>query len=125
MQLRPCSLCREIRREDEFTKHRKTHCRSCVRKKQNKLQEQKRKYVLDYLRTHPCFCGESDPVVLEFDHVGTFKRLEVSRIINSGYLSLRYLQEEIEHCQVLCANCHRRKTAKDFGYYREMNECAT
>ena len=28
------------------------------------------------------------------------------------------LKQEIAKCEVVCANCHRRRTAKQFGWYR-------
>lgn len=71
-------------------------------------------YIVDYLKQHPCVdCGESDPVVLEFDHIGD-KEYDVSKLNHSSFETLL---EEIAKCEVRCANCHRRKTAKQFNYY--------
>jgi hypothetical protein len=55
-----------------------------------------RAYVIDYLRSHPCVdCGESDPVVLEFDHVDReVKDTEIGNLVNWG-CSLARLQLEI------------------------------
>lgn len=73
--------------------------------------------VLVYLSTHPCVdCGESDPIVLEFDHRDpTTKKFDVCTGINHGY-SQKAIMEEIPKCDVRCANCHRRKTAEQVGY---------
>lgn len=72
------------------------------------------KFVCEYLRTHPCVdCGETDPVVLEFDHVRGQKTNTVSRLKNS---SASAVKREIKKCVVRCANCHRRKTAKQFKW---------
>lgn len=81
----------------------------------------KRVFVLEYLQTHPCtICGETDPVVLEFDHSSNYvKAANISKLINSN-CSMKRLIAEIDKCQVLCANCHRRKTAKDCGSYKLM-----
>lgn len=76
--------------------------------KVNKLA--KRQYVTDYLQTHPCIdCGETDIIVLEFDHVRGVKRKNISNLIMQTY-SLQTLMEEIQKCEVRCANCHRRVT---------------
>jgi hypothetical protein len=73
--------------------------------------------VLEYLLKNPCVdCGEADPVVLEFDHQGG-KTANVSDGIRHGW-SLKRIMEEIAKCNVRCANCHRRATAKAFGSYR-------
>lgn len=81
-----------------------------------KTKEKMRSYVLDYLSKNPCFsCGESDIVVLEFDHLDD-KKYNVAELLRDG--SFRKLKAEISKCQVLCANCHRRKTAKDFNWYK-------
>lgn len=63
-----------------------------------------------YLCNHPCVdCGESDPVVLEFDHVRGEKVANVANLI-SGAGKFQRLMDEIAKCDVRCANCHRRKT---------------
>ncbi len=59
-------------------------------------------------------CGERDPVVLEFHHLGE-KSNEVSRLMGRG-ASLDALKAEISRCSVVCANCHRRITAEDRGW---------
>lgn len=71
-------------------------------------------FMIDYLKVHPCVdCGEADPVVLEFDHLGN-KESDVSVMRTC---SLEKVAQEIEKCEVRCANCHRRKTAKQFNWY--------
>jgi hypothetical protein len=76
-----------------------------------------RDFVLGYLREHPCVdCGESDPVVLEFDHQHG-KITEVGNFMRAA-ASLKTLREEIATCEVVCANCHKRRTAKRFHWYK-------
>jgi len=84
---------------------------------QNKAKRAKnRTEVLAYLSSHPCIdCGNEDPVVLEFDHRDPATKLtEVSRMIVSKPWG-RVLAE-IKKCDVRCINCHRRKTAREFGW---------
>jgi 5-methylcytosine-specific restriction endonuclease McrA len=61
-------------------------------------------------------CGEEDIVVLEFDHLRD-KQRNVSTLIGGGWEWTRIL-EEIERCEVVCANCHRRRTARRANSYR-------
>jgi hypothetical protein len=79
-----------------------------------------RAYVNDYLRSHPCVdCGESDPIVLEFDHIDReTKDAAVTNLVRWG-CSLSRLQREIEKCAVRCVHCHRRRTSKQFGWTLE------
>lgn len=73
--------------------------------------------VWEYLQEHPCVdCGEADPVVLDFDHVRGVKKAGVGRMI-AGTHSMAVLFAEIAKCDVRCANCHRRVTAKRGGFY--------
>jgi len=66
--------------------------------------------VWDYKSTHPCVdCGESDPIVLDFDHVRDQKVAAVGRLVGSG-AKLQRIVDEIAKCEVRCANCHRRVT---------------
>lgn len=79
--------------------------------------ELSRKFLYGYVSTHPCVdCGESDPIVLEFDHRDpSTKRFPITQITR---YSLEETKEEIEKCDVRCANCHRKKTAKERRWYK-------
>lgn len=73
-------------------------------------------HVLSYLKEHPCkVCGEDDILVLEFHHTGEETKEYPVGVLVRGY-SLDTLIKEIEKCDVLCANCHRRleATKRDF-----------
>lgn len=70
--------------------------------------------VFQYLLSHPCVdCGESNPVILEFDHFEN-KKVAVAQLLTESTWSK--VEQEIKKCDVRCANCHRLKTAKDFNY---------
>lgn len=74
--------------------------------------------IIEYLSSSGgCIvCGEKDPVVLEFDHLSD-KKIEVTKLVHKGCSWYSILQE-IKKCQILCANCHRKKTSKDFNWYK-------
>jgi hypothetical protein len=76
-----------------------------------------------YLLTHPCVgCGEEDPLVLEFDHRDReLKTFAISAGVRASY-SWERLLPEIEKCDVRCANCHRRRTAEQFGWMKAVLE---
>jgi hypothetical protein len=40
----------------------------------------------------------------------------------SRQMSWNAIMKEIAKCEVRCANCHRRRTAKQRGYYLDMVE---
>ena len=76
----------------------------------------KRAFIKEFFKTHPCIdCGEVDPIVLEFDHVRGEKKFNIADEIGKR-TGIARLIKEIEKCDVRCANCHRRKTTKEFGY---------
>ena len=63
-----------------------------------------------YLLDHPCVdCGEGDPIVLEFDHRDPKNKLfALGAAVGLGYSLVRVI-DEIEKCDVRCANCHRKE----------------
>lgn len=65
---------------------------------------------------HPCVdCAETNLVVLDFDHLRD-KRWNVTYMVSAGF-PWSTIALEIAKCQVLCANCHRIKTARERGFY--------
>jgi HNH endonuclease len=97
---------------DTYERHKQV-----IRERKAVARETARDYVYNYLLTHPCeSCGETDPRVLEFHHVGE-KDMAVTTMTGGGY-SIERIKAELEKCQVLCANCHRRITVEERGWYR-------
>jgi hypothetical protein len=84
---------------------------------ERRRRERLHRYVLAWLERHPCVeCGIHDPVVLEFDHVAG-KTTEVTTLIIAE-ASTAEIQREIDRCEVVCANCHRRRTSRRGGWKR-------
>jgi hypothetical protein len=106
------SYCRECANEVSANFH-KAHPKYSIRSKRS-AQRRARQWVDAYLAVHPCVdCGEADPIVLEFDHVRGEKMANVCDLARSKPHNLARLMEEIAKCDVRCANCHRRKTARE------------
>jgi hypothetical protein len=71
-------------------------------------------WLLEYLKEHPCVdCGETNPIVLEFDHVRD-KEFSIGNAVRRRVSLVRVIAE-VEKCKVRCANCHRAKTYRDAG----------
>lgn len=117
--MKTCTKCGVEKSLDAFHRNAKgSHGRYSVCKEcRNASRINSIQYIHEYLSTHPCVdCGESDPIVLEFDHVRGVKKEKVS---HRARISLQAVKEEIAKCDVRCANCHRRKTGRQLGYYRD------
>lgn len=79
------------------------------------------KKILSILKTSGCIdCGESNPIVLDFDHVKGIKLGGISRMA-LDHKPWHVIEQEIAKCEVRCANCHRIKTAKERNYYRDID----
>jgi hypothetical protein len=142
METKKCSQCGVEKNVDQFhwrnksLGRRDTRCTECKRgywnqhRRKNIAQysivdrERKKRYVernkshiVEHLMSHPCVdCGETDMVVLTFDHVRGKKKFNLCEARDTGY-SAKTLQDEIDKCEVRCHNCHNRRTAKEQGWW--------
>jgi hypothetical protein len=138
-----CSKCNRILEESNFNWKIKdvrlaVHCKECSRdyirehyykNREYYLNKAKRrnlaykkivyKFLGDFFYTHPCVdCGETDILVLEFDHIDRGKKTNnMSALIKKGW-SINGIRKEIENCDVRCVNCHRRKTEKESNSWK-------
>jgi hypothetical protein len=118
-----CRSCQAAYSREHYRRNRPMYLqRAAAQRKVNR--EECRQQVFDYLVTHSCVdCGETDPIVLEFDHRdASLKRESISRMI--GKRTWPIVQLEIEKCDVRCVNCHRRRTAEQFGWARLLEPSA-
>jgi hypothetical protein len=113
-----CKECRKIYNQAYFNGPAKERHLEQVRERKQQAREYAREYVLNYLTTHPCeTCGESDVRVLEFHHTGE-KDQTISKMVGEGF-SVERIQKELEKTIVLCANCHRKLTVEERGWFRK------
>jgi hypothetical protein len=62
-------------------------------------------YMKDYKSVYHCwYCGETCVECLDFHHLRDKKK----NIRKGSFYSLNSLQQEIDKCIVVCANCHRK-----------------
>jgi|SRR5690554_397852 len=116
-----CSLCRPCKRvyDREYHKNRTKETKQRKQKLQIERITRNKKFIWEYLSKSSCeTCGEDDTVVLEFDYKDqSEKEYTISNMYDS---SLEKIKIEIAKCRVLCANCHRRHTAKQLGWYKYL-----
>jgi hypothetical protein len=141
--MRVCGRCKERKAPDEFAWRRKSrgqrdnYCRPCraaykqehyarnkqryidsARRRTEKIVSERTAYLVSFFREHPCVdCGEGDPLVLEFDHLGD-KQFGIGRGMRER--PWQAVLAEIEKCEVVCANCHRRRTNRRGGFIRTV-----
>lgn len=135
--MKQCGSCGQVKPLSDFHKRSaatdgtQNRCKECNKKQRleyyrtakgkasNTLVGQRARirnsrFLYEYLLSHPCVdCGESDPIVLEFDHIDRTTKLFT---ISGRDVGLNRLMEEISKCEVRCANCHRRRTAQQFAW---------
>lgn len=112
-------VCRECRRvyNSSYYRANAEKYKQCRKENQPRYRQQRRELLQEYLRNRECIdCGERDPMVLEFDHVRGEKFGNIGTML-SRYCWARIVRE-LEKCEVRCANCHRRKTARDFKWFK-------
>lgn len=135
--MKTCYRCNQTKPLDEFDNNKSKpdgkagYCKECkraynkshyierghlwkeTRAEQREINKRKvHQKICEYLSENPCVdCGETDIVVLEFDHLSD-KEFNISAKRACGWTTLL---KEIQKCEVRCANCHRRKTAERMG----------
>lgn len=136
-----CSICKQQKEIDFFPKRGKgtrKHCKLCANNMVKKHYQNNKQYYFDknkkqknnikieyviFMKDKCCVdCGEKDPIVLEFDHIDPkLKGNNISAMLNSGGYCWNSILKEISKCEIRCANCHKRRTAKQFNWYKARN----
>jgi len=116
--MKKCSGCKELLPLDSFSPRKETRdgrrakCRDCTRWSKQEYKARAYAWVMDIKMTSGCVdCGyRKHPDALDFDHLPGFVK---SFSIGSRMFTKRAtLEAEIAKCEVVCANCHRIRTAK-------------
>lgn len=126
---RRCAKCGEVKSESEFhvssARGRQAWCKPCrkvydaeyhkkravVRRRQSVLRRRAIGEWYRSLKNAPCVaCGRRfHHSAMQWDHLpGTTKRDDLGRLVNGH--GRRAILEEIEKCELVCANCHAVRT---------------
>lgn len=112
-----CRPCRAAYKREHYARNRQRYI-ECANRRTKRLVAERTGYLVAFLREHPCVdCGESDLIVLEFDHLRD-KSFPIAQGIRDR--PWRDVLLEIEKCDVVCANCHRRRTNRRGGFIRAV-----
>jgi hypothetical protein len=93
-----------------YPKNKEKHI-SFVRRNKQQVTD----FIQEYKRAGSCadcgFSGKEHPYVLDFDHLqgGTTNIGSWSHSV----LSIKAITMEMEKCELVCANCHRKRTFKN------------
>ena len=110
-----CRPCRAAYKREHYLANRERYIAAANRRKAALIDE-RLQYLFGFFRKNPCVdCGETDPLVLEFDHLAD-KKFAIS--VGLGTRPWEDLLREIDKCDVVCANCHRRRTIRRGGFRR-------
>jgi hypothetical protein len=114
-----CKACTKIKRDIWRSNNRKKYI-SQIKRRRDKWLKELQDRVADYLSNNPCVdCNFSDIRALDFDHIDpSTKKIEISKAIYRGW-SWKKMINEINKCEVRCANCHRIKTSKQNNFIKE------
>ena len=119
-----CKECYKEHRKtfyaDHYAKYRELY-RARANARRERLRKEFRENMLKYLRISECaICAEDDIRVLEFDHINPEeKSFSISQAVKLGR-SWSEVEAEIKKCRVLCANCHKKHTASQANWYKNL-----
>lgn len=131
METKVCTQCGEEKTINSFAwknkkkNRRHSECKECHKKYDTKHYNRKKEYYLEKARKHKekvrkwfvnfkrdkkCIeCGESHPACFVFHHRDSSKKeISIGNAIRMGW-GIERLKKEIEKCDILCANCHRKE----------------
>lgn len=112
-----CRPCRAAYKREHYSAHRDRYIANALQRKRT-VAEKRAALLIALFSERPCAdCGERDPLVLEFDHLKD-KRFEIAKGIHDR--RWKSVLDEIAKCDVVCANCHRRRTALRAGFARAV-----
>ena len=124
METKKCSKCQRDLPVSHFHKNGfdsqgrqkyRGYCKDCANNLE-KARYQKKKNFIDSRKQRCQKCGDSRAYVLDFHHIDPCQKDDSVARLTSNTTKFERLEEEINKCVVLCANCHR-----EFHYFNFLN----
>lgn len=82
-------------------------------------RDDRRLKLTEYMKDKSCsICGESHRACLQFHHIDDKQKEFTVADAVRGAISWKKILNEINKCDILCANCHAKETAIQQGWYK-------
>lgn len=123
-QKRTCRICNAARYQrelaantDEIRRKNREHMRewrAANKDRDHKNWTELRKRKKEWLASQKtaCACGESDPNCLDFHHKDPSQK-DANLSVAIAHWGIERLQLEMEKCEIICSNCHRKLHAAE------------
>lgn len=114
MKVRTCKECKQESFLDKFPlariikgkKYYRHLCAICYSKQKHKTRRERVKRFKEFKQTLSCGrCGYADYRALQFHHINQKKDGNISEMAQRN--SWDVIMNEVNKCEVLCANCHQ------------------
>lgn len=91
-----------------------TQCKVCSMSYKKSKRDITRQKINEYKVKNGCVdCGYKEhPHALDFDHLPEHDKSKGVAAMLSQYYTWEQIKSEIKKCHIVCANCHRIRTAK-------------
>lgn len=115
-----CKSCESVLDLSEIVAAKdRFQCKTCNAKKTKDRNKTHRQFLYDYLSNNPCVdCGEDNPILLEFDHRDPSTKS--FNLASGKSFAFDKILKEIDKCDVVCANCHRKRTSIQQNWYKDL-----
>ncbi|MEK6890496.1 MAG: hypothetical protein AABX35_04900 [Nanoarchaeota archaeon] len=98
---------KDIEKKKEWRRSWYLKNKESVKKDVRNRKKEIRKWINEYKNNLKCkLCSEDHPAVIDFHH-HSGKEFEIAYMVANGY-SIERIKKELEKCEVLCSNCHRK-----------------
>jgi hypothetical protein len=118
-------VCKGLTRHPENfynTQRWSNHCKICKRL-QDKLKRVENSEYIKQCKIDVGSCNMCNRIVtmqttvcFDYDHINRDDKYKTIAFLTKQGRSKKTLDKEVKKCQLLCCNCHRLKTHKEFGW---------
>jgi hypothetical protein len=107
-QIKKCVCCGELKPSTDFYTRKSgrlfSYCKQCSSKRADDYRRVVKDQCIQYKGGKCCVCGyDRHPAALQFHHTDPTKK---ELTIASSKYSFEKLKEELDKCDLVCANCH-------------------
>tara|TARA_R100001377_G_C3140249_1_gene92431 strand:- start:209 stop:643 length:435 start_codon:yes stop_codon:yes gene_type:complete len=112
-----CRECNKAYQREHYKKNKKYYAKK-ARGWEKEYKHEAYSYLREKAKDGCVHCGEQDFRCLQFNHIERSTKIDsVSSMVRDNK-NLSVIKEEVDKCEVLCANCHFKVTAGQFNWYK-------